>query len=195
MDLPSLVDTYGYPIIFAGTLLEGETILVLAGLAAHLGYLTLWKVIGVAALGGFVGDQFYFFLGRRNGIAVLDRFPAAKKVAPRVDALVQRYKLLAVPMLRFAYGVRTVGPVIVGATNIPAWQFAGLNLLGAFVWATLVAGAGYVFGQAVIGILGRAKHIETLAAIAALVLTPLALLAYRAMRRRHNARNESSQPR
>jgi membrane protein DedA with SNARE-associated domain len=184
MNLAALVDTYGYPLVFFGAMLEGETILVLAGLAAHLGYLTLWKVIAAAALGGFLGDQFYFFLGRRKGLAVLDRFPAAKKVAPRVDALVQRYKLLAVPMLRFAYGVRTVGPVIVGASSLPAWEFAGLNLLGALAWALLVGGAGYFFGQAVVTALGRAQHIEMLAFAAAIVVTPLALWAYRSLRRR-----------
>jgi membrane protein DedA with SNARE-associated domain len=184
MNLSALVDTYGYPLVFLGALLEGETVLVLAGLAAHLGYLTLWKVVAAAALGGFLGDQFYFFLGRAKGLAVLDRFPAAKKVAPRVDRLVQRYKLLAVPLLRFAYGVRTVGPVIVGASTMPAWEFAGLNLLGAVVWAVIVGGAGYLFGQAVIAALGRAEHIEMLAFAAVIVLTPIGLWAYRALRRR-----------
>jgi membrane protein DedA with SNARE-associated domain len=192
IDATHLVDTYGYPLVFVGSILEGETILVLAGVAAHLGYLTLWKVVCVAALGGFVGDQFYFFLGRRKGLAVLDRFPAAKKVAPKVDALVVRYKLLAVPLLRFAYGVRTVGPVIVGASSLPAWQFVVLNLLGALLWAILVGGAGYYFGRAVVAALGRAQHVEMLAFAAALVLTPLALWVYRSRRHRSAARNGNS---
>jgi membrane protein DedA with SNARE-associated domain len=101
-----------------------------------------------------------------------------------VDRLVQRYKLLAVPLLRFAYGVRTVGPVIVGASTMPAWEFAGLNLLGAVVWAVLVGGAGFLFGQAVVAALGRAEHIEMLAFGAVIVLTPIGLWAYRALRRR-----------
>jgi membrane protein DedA with SNARE-associated domain len=184
MNLPILVDTYGYPLVFVGAMLEGETILVLAGVAAHLGYLTLWKVVTVAALGGFLGDQFYFFLGRRKGLSVLEHFPAARRVAPEVDCLVRRYKLLAVPLLRFAYGVRTVGPVIVGASTIPAWEFAGLNLLGAVVWATVVGGAGYFFGQAVVAALGRAEHVEMLAFAVMVVLAPFGLWAYRARRRR-----------
>jgi membrane protein DedA with SNARE-associated domain len=104
-------------------------------------------VVAVAALGGFLGDQFYFFLGRRYGLAILDRFPAAKAVAPRVDALVVRYRTLVVPMLRFAYGVRTVGPIVVGAGRMPALEFAALNAVGAIAWAILIGGAGYLFGQ------------------------------------------------
>ena len=49
--MESLLTTYGYPILIIGTFLEGETVLVLGGLAAHLGYLSLDWVI-VCALGG-----------------------------------------------------------------------------------------------------------------------------------------------
>jgi membrane protein DedA with SNARE-associated domain len=37
MGLESLINTYGYLAILVGTLLEGETILVLGGFAAHRG--------------------------------------------------------------------------------------------------------------------------------------------------------------
>jgi membrane protein DedA with SNARE-associated domain len=184
VDLPALIAAYGYPVVFAGTVIEGETILVLAGVAAHLGYLSLVKVIAVAALGGFLGDQIYFFLGRRYGLALLDRFPAAKAVAPRVDALVVKYRLLVVPLLRFAYGVRTVGPIVVGASGMNALEFAALNALGAIAWAVLFGGAGYLFGQAVIAFLGRARVVEEALFVAAAAITVSAVLVYRRRRRR-----------
>jgi membrane protein DedA with SNARE-associated domain len=184
MDLSALIAAYGYPVVFAGALLEGETILVLAGVAAHLGYLSLAKVIAAAALGGFLGDQLYFFLGRRYGLAALDRFPAAKAVAPRVEALVVRHRRLVVPALRFAYGVRTVGPIVVGASGMSALEFAALNALGALAWAVLFGGAGYLFGQAVIAFLGKARVVEEALFVAAAVITVIAVLVYRRRRRR-----------
>ena len=75
-DLESFVQSYGYGALFLGTLLEGETVLILAGLMAHMGLMKLPLVILVALLGSFLGDQFYFFLGRRKGGALLDRHPA-----------------------------------------------------------------------------------------------------------------------
>jgi membrane protein DedA with SNARE-associated domain len=191
VDLPSLIAAYGYPVVFAGALLEGETVVVLAGLAAHLGYLSLLKVVAIAALGGFLGDQCYFFLGRRYGLAILDRFPGAKAVAPRVDALVVRYRTLVVPLLRFAYGVRTVGPIVVGAGRMPALEFAALNALGAIAWAILVGGAGYLFGQVVIAFLGKAKVVEEVLFVAAAVVTVIALVIYRRRRRRAAQRDEA----
>lgn len=184
MDLPALIATYGYTIVFAGALIEGETVLVLAGVAAHLGYLSLAKVVAAAALGGFLGDQIYFFLGRRYGLRLLDRFPAAKAVAPRVDALVVRHRALVVPLLRFTYGVRTVGPILIGAGRMNPLAFAALNAVGAAAWAVLVGGAGYLFGQAVIALLGRARVVEEALFAVAAIATLVALVLYRRRRRR-----------
>jgi membrane protein DedA with SNARE-associated domain len=65
--LESLLATYGYPILIIGTFLEGETVLILGGVSAHLGYLSLNWVIACGFCGTLLGDQFYFFLGRRHG--------------------------------------------------------------------------------------------------------------------------------
>lgn len=63
MTLDQLIDTYGYWAILVGTLLEGETILLLGGFAAYQGYLALPWVILAAFIGAFCGDQLFFFLG------------------------------------------------------------------------------------------------------------------------------------
>ena len=41
MDLPTFVQQYGLVAVAAGAILEGETVLLLAGAAAHLGLLAL----------------------------------------------------------------------------------------------------------------------------------------------------------
>src|ERR1035437_10305952 len=71
----------GYAAIFVGTFLEGESILALGGLATEHGYLSFPAVVGVAVLGGFLGDQFFFFVGRRYGDRVLVRFPFCQGTA------------------------------------------------------------------------------------------------------------------
>lgn len=54
------IQTYGYPAILTGTIVEGETVLMLAGMFASLGYLDLPLVILMAILGSYGGDQFFF---------------------------------------------------------------------------------------------------------------------------------------
>ena len=60
IDLPGLIDSYGYLAVFVGAFLEGETILALAGLAAYRGYLDFYAVVAIALFAGFAGDQFFY---------------------------------------------------------------------------------------------------------------------------------------
>ena len=69
--LESLLSTYGYPILLIGTFLEGETVLILGGFFAHLGYLSLNWVIVCGLCGTLFGDQLFFLIGRHHGKTVL----------------------------------------------------------------------------------------------------------------------------
>jgi len=186
MDLPSLVQSYGYLLLFLGTVLEGETILALAGLAAHRGYLALPWVIAVAAAGGFLGDQIYFFVGRRYGPRVLARFPKLAPGVARVSRVLDRYGAPIVVLVRFMYGLRLVGPIAIGMTGMHWPRFALLDAVGAAVWAVLFASLGYAVGDALTLVLGDLKHIEEWV-FAALAVSGIATaLIVRARRRAAN---------
>ena len=61
-----LLKEHGYVILFAWGMLEGEAGLVMAGLLSHTGDMNLYIAIFIAGLGGFAGDQVYFYIGRYN---------------------------------------------------------------------------------------------------------------------------------
>ena len=69
-----LLKTYGYIILFAWSILEGEAGLIMAGLLSHSGHMNLYLAIFVAGLGGFAGDQMYFYIGRFNKTYVNKNF-------------------------------------------------------------------------------------------------------------------------
>jgi membrane protein DedA with SNARE-associated domain len=167
--LDALIAQFGYFAIFAGTFLEGETVLALGGVAAAYGYLSLPGVIAVAVLGAFCGDQCCFYVGRRYGARVLARYPSIAAKAPRVQALVRRWDAMAVILLRFCYGLRIAGPILIGSCGISPWRIAWFNFIGTLLWAPLVAGIGYVAGQALETWIGRLKQVQ-IAALMALVL-------------------------
>lgn len=183
MTLAGLVQDYGYYAVFLGTFLEGETILVMAGFATHRGYLELPWVIGVATIGGTLGDQLYFYLGRRYGPQILARFPRLQPRAAKVAALLQRYHLLLIPSIRFMYGLRTVGPLVFGMSHLGRMRFFALNLAGALLWAVLVGGAGYLFGSVLELLFADLRRYEE----ALLVLMAGVGVTVWIIRRRHSA--------
>ena len=109
MDLAQLVETWGYPVVFLGTLLEGETVLLLAGLAARAGYLELPWVIATAWAGAVTGEQIWFQVGRRHGERLLRRFPMLKSKARRMSALLERYPLPVIRRCAFCTGCARSG--------------------------------------------------------------------------------------
>jgi membrane protein DedA with SNARE-associated domain len=160
VDLPALIQAYGYPLTFIGALLEGETIVTLAGLAARRGHLywpTLWVL---AAAGGTVGDTIYFALGRRYGSELLARWPSFTPAVERVHRLVQRNPALAVIVVRFLYGMRVAGPVVIGSSGLSWPRYLTLNIAGAVVWAACWLAVGYAFGAAAERVVGNLAKVE-----------------------------------
>ena len=120
VDLPALIQAYGYPLTFIGALFEGETIVTLAGLAVHRGHLYWLPVLVLAAAGGTVGDTIYFALGRRYGSELFARWPSFTTAIERVQRLVHRNPASAVIAVRFLYGMRIAGPVVIGSSGLSA---------------------------------------------------------------------------
>ena len=68
-----VISNYGYGAAVLGALIEGDGVAILAGIAARHGYLLYPLTAVCVALGGFIGDQTLFFLGRRYGDRILGR--------------------------------------------------------------------------------------------------------------------------
>ena len=158
--LESLLTNYGYPALVIGTFLEGETILILGGIAAHLGYLSVKWVIACGFIGTLLGDQLYFYLGRYHGKNFLLRHPSWEPRAKHVFEKLERHQNLFILGFRFMYGLRTVTPFAIGMSKITYTRFTALNLIGAGIWATAISLTGYYFGHAVEAVLGNIKHYE-----------------------------------
>jgi membrane protein DedA with SNARE-associated domain len=181
--LEHFIAEFGYWAVLAGTFFEGETVPVLAGFAAHQGLLRLDLVMLCAFIGSFTGDQLWFWVGRRYGKVWMAKHPKSAAAAERVGRLLDRWGDAFVLSFRFIYGLRAVSPVAIGLSSISAIRFAALNLISAAVWAVVVGGVGFLFGQAIEGVMGRLKVWEhRILAAAGIVL--VLFLIHRLVRRR-----------
>ena len=74
IDINSLIHHYGYFALLLGCMAEGETFVLLGGIAAHKGLLHFAGVVIAAMAGGLIGDQLLYWLGRRYGTRLLSKF-------------------------------------------------------------------------------------------------------------------------
>jgi membrane protein DedA with SNARE-associated domain len=181
--MESYIEHYGYLAVLIGTFLEGETIVVLAGFAAHRAYLSLPLVICAAFTGTLFGDQLFYYIGRKHSQKVLDWRPSWKPRVEKTKQLVQKHQVLIIIGFRFLYGLRTVTPFTLGITGVPRRIFIPLNVLGALIWSVVVGCAGYLFGRTLESLFGRMKHLE-LWIMLGIILAGVAIWAIRHWRAR-----------
>jgi membrane protein DedA with SNARE-associated domain len=160
LSLATLIATHGYWILAIGCIVEGETVLMLAAYAAHRGYLNPAAVGMIAVASAFASNEFFFWLGRRHGTALLERWPSLARRSVGIRRLIERHASLATVAVRFTYGMRVAGPMLIGASSMPELRFAVLNALSAIAWTLLVGAAGWLFGEAAQRIFGHLAHIE-----------------------------------
>lgn len=149
MDINTLITHYGYAALVIGSMAEGETVTLLGGVAAHQGLLKFPLVAAAVALGGMMGDQLLYLLGRCYGGKILRRFPRYHTKIRRAQKMIQRHPYLFVIGTRFMYGFRVVGPLLTGASRLPPKIFLPLNIVGALIWALLFTTLGYLGGEVI----------------------------------------------
>lgn len=152
-----LLRKYGYIILFAWGMLEGEAGLIMAGLLAHTGDMNLYIAIFVAGLGGFAGDQVYFYIGRFNKDYVYKKFKGQRRKFAFAHLLLKKHGWPIIFMQRYMYGMRTIIPISIGLTRYDARMFAFINLISAWCWAALTIVPVWYFGNEIIIVLEWTK--------------------------------------
>jgi membrane protein DedA with SNARE-associated domain len=160
MSPDALLHNFGYLAVFLGTFLEGEAILVTAGFFASRGYLQPVLVGLIAFAGAYAGHLFWFWLGRRHGVKLLDRFPRMKKHFGKGVRVFERYGASAIIITQWLYGLRITAAVIIGMSRISVLKFVLYEALSCAAWAAAITAAGFYFGRAIEATLGRVENIE-----------------------------------
>ena len=158
--MEQLIIHWGYWAVALGCFFEGETVLVLAGMLAHKGYLRLDGVMLAACLGSMSGDQLWFLLGRYAGNRWIGKLSRVQEMSERMTRWTTRHGNWFVFGFRFIYGIRSITPAFLGISKFQVSRFVVLNGLGAAIWAVAVGGLGWYVGLAVERVLGRAARIE-----------------------------------
>jgi len=155
--LTDLFARYGYAVVFVGVLLEnagapvpGETMLLAGAALARFGSLRLTWVIAAAIVGATLGDNLGFFIGRRGGRVLVERYGAVIGMTSahlaKFDRFFERHGAKTVFVARFITGLRVLGALLAGASRLTWSRFLVFNALGAVVWATTFGLVGYALG-------------------------------------------------
>lgn len=163
------VDDFGYVVLFLGVMAEnaslpvpGETILIIASFYSHHGHLNLGYVILLATAGCILGDNISFYVGRRLGRPFVQQYGKYLLITPKrlafVEHFFEKHGDKTIFIQRWITGVRVLGALVAGTTQMPWQRFLLFNCLGASTWVTAISLMAYTFAvnlPLLIKIIGR----------------------------------------
>ena len=137
--------TFTETAFFIGLLIPAEATVLVAAFLAARGYFSVVLVFLATFLGGLLGDQGGYVLGRYGGLMARRGRIAAiwRRNEPRVAHLFNRHASLSVSLARFISFVRTVMPWFAGMTKLHYGRFLLYDMIGVLGWAALSVALGY----------------------------------------------------
>ena len=172
--------------LFIGLVLPGETALLLGGVLASQGRVSLPVLLGVAVVAAVLGDSVGYEVGRRSGPALkagrLGRKIGDQRWA-RAEAYVSKRGGSAVFFGRWVGLLRALVPAVAGMVRMPYRRFLAYNVAGGALWSVAVVLLGYFAGASF-------KRVETYLGRASLLLLGVVVaLAAGAVTTRYVARH------
>ena len=156
-----LIGQYGLYAVFFLAMIEGDITLLLAGVLAHsafFGDYSFAKVLCAGTLGGVVGDNFAYVMGRGFGKSVRN-FRFYRMTRPRIERLTDKFGGLSIFLSKYIYGLRTASCVFYGVGRMRYWRFLPLAFGSCLAWVLILSGAGYFFSGAITKLIGDFQHI------------------------------------
>ncbi len=156
-----LIQVYGYWLMAFGALIEGESFLLLGGVAASQGLLHLPGLILLALVGSTIHDHIFYLIGYFGGKPLLHRFKSWEEKSKKGLKLVDKYGVWLILSLRFLYGLRTIIPIVIGMSPVRYYKFLFFDFLGGILWSCFFVLGGYYFGIALEKIIREIEYYES----------------------------------
>lgn len=159
-DWTEVIKTVGYAGLFAivfaesglliGFFLPGDSLLFSAGILASQGVFNPAVLALVCVAAAISGDAVGYAFGRRVGRRLYER-PDSRWFKRRhleaAEAFYQKHGGKTIVLARFLPVVRTMAPIVAGASLMPYPRFALFNVAGGLLWGGGVTLAGYWLGS------------------------------------------------
>lgn len=181
--IESLLTRFGAIAVFASASVECDATLVIAGVLAHVGIISLPAAIVAGALGQLAGDSVWYAIGRRGSAAIRDT-ETYRKVGPTVERLAARFGPFQILAARLVLGTRNASMLFWGTQRLPYGRFLAIDAVGATLWALVLVPLGWMFSTNAEVLLGRVHAFETWLLAAAVTAIVVAIVARRVLRRR-----------
>lgn len=154
----------GYLLLFIAMLVEGEAILIIAGMLAHLGAFDIGDVFWIAFLGVFLGNLIWYYVAfklsdKNYMLRIVSR---AEKVVLHFLPQFRERPFKSIFFSKFIYGANRATVIVSGFFRVKFSIFFQAESLASIVWVLLYGTVGYFFGYIAIQMTHKAAYFALL---------------------------------
>ena len=172
---------YGYIVLFVlifldqvGLPLPSIPVILGAGALAGTGDMNIYLVVSITVIACVPADFLWYYLGRTRGGKVLTILCSISLepdyCVKRTEMSFEKLGSLSLVVAKFVPGLQTIAPPVAGLTQMSVMRFLSLDLLGATIWAVVVAAVGFWFADELTSMATRFAELGGLALVIVLVL-------------------------
>lgn len=157
----------GYMVLFLAMIIEGEILLIVAGVLARLKAFDLGDVLWISFAGVMIGDALWYGLGvltaryTRLGRLVMYAEKSVHSLLPNFHS----NPFHSIMLSKFIYGANHATLILSGIIRVKFPVFIRAEAYTSFVWVAIYAAAGYMFGHAALAVTHKALQFILIAVI------------------------------
>lgn len=157
--MEDIIRDWGYLALFLYSFGGGFVGLVVAGVLSYSGDLNIYISILVAGVSNFLGDQFLFFIARKNKNYAKDMMKKYGRKIALAHLMMRKYGSFVVFVQKYIYGIKTLVPLAMGLTKYSAMKFSVYNAFATLIWACIIGYASFTAGEYVLSLGDDFKYI------------------------------------
>lgn len=135
-----------YLIIVLAVLIEGEVVLLLAGVLSRNGYLDIFDVMVIAFAAAIIHDIVYWLIGKRFSKITKKRFLFIN--FDKIQAFLEKtevYNGFYIFISKFAWNFNRLVLIASGYLKIPIKRVLYYSVPACFIWTVTFVSLGYIF--------------------------------------------------
>lgn len=143
-ELTPYLHQYGYLILAFTIAVEGigipapgQSFLIVSGLLAANGDMSLTGILVVGGVSAFIGNTLGYFIGWRFGDLLLKKGWVKAQTKAKMHAFIERYGIIALLMSRFIEGLKQTMCIGCGIAKLPLRHFLLGNALASSIWVLI----------------------------------------------------------
>lgn len=159
----SILQFYGPVMIFAGSVLFGESIILTASVLSAQGLWSPFLVFLLAFLGTIISDGMWFFFGNRFMVWRMKRKKQKKEetnMLSFVEKISHQKPFYVLLFIKFLYGTRILTILYLAHRKISFTKFLLFDALGTIIWLIVLIPIGLLTGKGVLNLTQGVRTFE-----------------------------------